>query len=72
VADALGAAGGDLVESVALFDVFRGSSIGEAKRSLAFRLRFCALDHTLTDDEVGALRTRCIEAAVAKFGAVLR
>jgi phenylalanyl-tRNA synthetase beta chain len=72
VAEALGAAAGDLLESVALFDVFRGASIGEGTRSLAFRLRFCSLDHTLTDDEVGALRTRCIEAAVAKFGAVLR
>ena len=72
VADALGAAAGDLLESVALFDVFRGSSISEGRRSLAFRLRFCSLDHTLTDDEVGALRTRCIDAAVAKYGAVLR
>jgi phenylalanyl-tRNA synthetase beta chain len=72
VADALGAAAGELLESVALFDVYRGASIGEGKRSLAFRLRFCSLDHTLTDDEVGALRARCIEAAVEKYGAVLR
>jgi phenylalanyl-tRNA synthetase beta chain len=72
VADVLGAAAGDLLESVALFDVYRGPAIGEGKRSLAFRLRFCALDHTLTDDEVGALRTRCIDAVVAQFGAALR
>jgi phenylalanyl-tRNA synthetase beta chain len=72
VAGALGTAAGDLLESVALFDVFRGGAIGEGKRSLAFRLRFCSLDHTLTDDEVGALRSRCIEAAAAEFGAVLR
>jgi phenylalanyl-tRNA synthetase beta chain len=72
VAGALGAAAGELLESVALFDVYRGPSIGEGARSLAFRLRFCSLDHTLTDDEVGALRARCIEAAVEKYGAVLR
>jgi phenylalanyl-tRNA synthetase beta chain len=72
VADVLGAAAGDLLESVTLFDVYRGPRIGEGKRSLAFRLRFCSLDHTLTDDEVGALRARCIEAAVAEVGAVLR
>jgi phenylalanyl-tRNA synthetase beta chain len=72
VADALGEAAGDLLESVTLFDVFRGPRIGEGKRSLAFRLRFCSLDHTLTDDEVGALRTRCIDAAVTSFGAALR
>jgi phenylalanyl-tRNA synthetase beta chain len=72
VADVLGAAAGDLLESVTLFDVFRGPRIGEGTRSLAFRLRFCSLDHTLTDDEVGALRARCIDAAVAEVGAVLR
>jgi phenylalanyl-tRNA synthetase beta chain len=72
VADALGAAAGELLESVALFDVYRGPGIGEGARSLAFRLRFCSLDHTLTDDEVGVLRARCIEAAVEKYGAVLR
>ena len=72
VADVLGAAAGDLLESVTLFDVFRGPRIGEGARSLAFRLRFCSLDHTLTDDEVGVLRARCIDAAVAEVGAVLR
>jgi phenylalanyl-tRNA synthetase beta chain len=72
VADVLGAAAGDLLESVTLFDVYRGAHIGEGVRSLAFRLRFCSLDHTLTDDEVGALRARCIDAAVSELGAVLR
>jgi phenylalanyl-tRNA synthetase beta chain len=72
VADVLGAAAGDLLESVTLFDVYRGPHIDEGTRSLAFRLRFCSLDHTLTDDEVGALRARCIDAAVSELGAVLR
>jgi len=72
VADVLGAAAGDLLESVTLFDVYRGAHIDDGTRSLAFRLRFCSLDHTLTDDEVGALRARCIDAAVSELGAVLR
>jgi phenylalanyl-tRNA synthetase beta chain len=72
VADVLRSAGGDLVESVTLFDVFRGPRIGEGKRSLAFRLRFCSLDHTLTDEEVGTLRSQCIDAAAAQVGAALR
>jgi phenylalanyl-tRNA synthetase beta chain len=71
VLETLRAAGGDLLESVDLFDVFRGPSLGAGVRSLAFRLRFCALDRTLTDAEVGSLRTACIEA-VAPLGAVLR
>jgi phenylalanyl-tRNA synthetase beta chain len=72
VTEVLGSAAGDLLESVALFDVYRGPGIAQSHRSLAFRLRFCSLDHTLTDDEVGELRTRCIDAAAKECGAVLR
>ncbi len=56
VADALRSAGGELLESVHLFDVYRGEGIAEGARSLAYRLRFCADDRTLTDEEVGGLR----------------
>jgi phenylalanyl-tRNA synthetase beta chain len=72
LAEVLGAAAGDLLESVTLFDVYRGEGIPVGRRSLAYRLRFCSSDHTLTDAEVGALRVTCIEAAVEGFGAVLR
>ena len=72
VADALGNAGGDLLESVHLFDVYRGTGIQDGSRSLAYRLRFCADDRTLTDEEVGGLRAGCIEAVAKEFGAALR
>ncbi len=72
VARALRIAGGDLLESVDLFDVYRGPSVDDGSRSLAFRLRFCAQDRTLTDDEVGDLRTRCVEAVAQRHGARLR
>ena len=72
VADALRAAAGDLLESVHLFDVYRGAGIAEGSRSLAYRLRFCAPDRTLTDEEVGQLRAACIAAVEKDFGAVLR
>jgi phenylalanyl-tRNA synthetase beta subunit len=41
-------------------------------RSLAFHLRFCALDRTLTDQEVGGLRSTCIDAVTAAHHAALR
>ncbi|HEX4217805.1 MAG TPA: hypothetical protein VHZ02_05525, partial [Acidimicrobiales bacterium] len=69
---ALREAGGELLESVDLFDVYRGDSVPEGTRSLAYHLRFCALDRTLTDDEVGVERGRCIEAVESAFGATLR
>ena len=72
VQDTLRRAGGELLESVTLFDVYRGQGTPAGTRSLGFRLRFCALDHTLTDDEVGAVRARCISAVEQAHGATLR
>lgn len=72
VAIALSSAAGVLLESVELFDVFRDEAISCTKRSLAYHLRFCADDRTLTDHEVGELRKRCIEAVESKCAATLR
>ena len=72
VADVLKKSGGELLESVHLFDVYHGTGIDEGSRSLAYRLRFCAGDAHFTDEEVGGLRTRCIDAVAEEFGAVLR
>jgi phenylalanyl-tRNA synthetase beta chain len=65
-------ASGELLESLALFDVYRGVGIPRGTRSLAYRLRLCALDHTLTDEEVAAVRARCIAAVERAHGAALR
>jgi phenylalanyl-tRNA synthetase beta chain len=65
-------AAGELLEGIRLFDVYRGGQLGEGRRSLAYRLRFCALDRTLTDQEVAALRARSIEAVETRLGAQLR
>ncbi len=72
VGQVLAEAGGDLVESVILFDVYRGPGVADGARSLAFRLRFVAPDRTLTDDEVGRLRQAAIDGAAQTFGARLR
>jgi len=69
---ALGQAAGELCESVVLFDTYRGASVGEGSRSLAYRLRFCALERTLTDGEVAELRSQCIAAVERQFQATLR
>ncbi|MGO9335132.1 MAG: phenylalanine--tRNA ligase subunit beta [Acidimicrobiales bacterium] len=65
-------AAGDLCESVELFDVYRGTGVNEGSRSVAYRLRFCALDRTLTDAEVAELRTQCIDAVESQHRATLR
>jgi phenylalanyl-tRNA synthetase beta chain len=65
-------AAGALLESLTLFDVYRGTGVPEGTRSLAYRLRLCAPDHTLTDQEVAEVRGRCIAAAEQAHGARLR
>ncbi len=68
----LALAAGELCQWVSLFDVYRGQGIEPGKRSLAFRLRFCADDRTLTDAEVADLRQQCIRAVEESYPAVLR
>jgi phenylalanyl-tRNA synthetase beta chain len=64
--------GGELLESVRLFDVYRGSQVGEGRASLAFALRFRAPDRTLTADEASAAREAAVAEAARRTGAVQR
>ena len=64
--------GGANLESVALFDVYRGKQVPEGKKSFAFNLVFRASDHTLTDEEVSSAVARILRAAESEAGAVLR
>ena len=65
-------AAGELTEALALFDVWRDASLGEGRRSLAYRARLRAPDRTLTDEEVAGVRERAATAAFERHGAVLR
>ncbi|MCY3961064.1 MAG: phenylalanine--tRNA ligase subunit beta [bacterium] len=72
VAATIAQAGGKLLASVALFDVFRSEQLGQGCRSLAYTLRFEAADRTLNDAEVAAARQTCIEAVTTTHNATLR
>ncbi len=61
---------GELLESLRLFDAYRG--MGGARRSLAFRLRLRSPERTLTDTELAAVREAVIEAVGAYHGGELR
>lgn len=63
---------GELLEDVALFDVYAGKGIEDGKKSLAFGLRFRANDRTLTADEASAAREGAVAVAAERFGAVQR
>ncbi|MBB6403289.1 phenylalanine--tRNA ligase subunit beta [Arthrobacter sp. AZCC_0090] len=63
---------GELLEDVALFDVYAGQGIEDGKKSLAFGLRFRATDRTLTADEASEAREAAVAVAAERFGAVQR
>jgi phenylalanyl-tRNA synthetase beta chain len=69
---ALEEAGGALVGSVVLFDVFEGSPLPKGSRSLAFSIDFRAADRTLTDEEAEAAVAAIVERLSRDFGARLR
>jgi phenylalanyl-tRNA synthetase beta chain len=72
VAGALRSGAGELLESLALFDVYEGAQAGAGRRSLAFGLRLRADDRTLTAEEANAARDAAIAEAGRRTGAVQR
>ena len=64
--------GGNILESVRLFDVYRGSQLGEGKKSVAFALVYRDAGKTLTDEDVAEVHDKVLEALKKKLNAVLR
>ena len=64
--------GGNILESVELFDVYRGVQIAAGRKSVAFALRYRVPDRTLTDEEVTGRQHKIVESLEEKFGAELR
>ena len=66
-------AAGGLLRELEVFDEYRNpETIGESKRSLAFRLAFGSMERTLTDEDVAPVRASIVDALATRFGAVLR
>lgn len=65
-------AGGTLLDSVELFDEYKGKGVPEGKRSLAFRMVYRTLDRTLTDGDVDPIQQAIREVLVDRFQVELR
>jgi phenylalanyl-tRNA synthetase beta chain len=65
-------AGGPLLESVELFDVYRGSPVPDGHRSLAYSLTFRSPERTLTEDEVAGAMQNIETAVTSQLGAQIR
>jgi phenylalanyl-tRNA synthetase beta chain len=72
VAASLRAAGGELLEAVELFDLYRGGQLPPGKKSLAFRITYRDLEGTLTDARVDEVHGRVVAATQQRFAASLR
>ena len=61
------ALGSPQIESVRLFDCYRGAPIPTGKKSLAYSIAYRAPDRTLTDDEVNALHAEVVQRLTTRF-----
>ena len=68
----IASAGGQLLKSVRLFDVYRGPGIPEGKKSLAFSLELRADDRTLTDEDSAAVVQKILAKLDQDLGVKLR
>ena len=60
------------IESVRLFDCYRGAPIAAGKKSLAYTIAYRAADRTLTDEEVNSLHAAVLDRLVRRFSLELR
>ncbi len=60
------------LESVDLFDVFRGKNVPEGQKSLAYAFTYRSAEKTLTDAEVNGAHDKLIEAFRQKLTASIR
>ncbi len=69
----MNSAGGKLLDSVALFDVYRDEKrLGAGKKSMAYALEYRAADRTLTTEEVDKQHARLIKKVCGATGAEIR
>lgn len=64
--------GGSLLKKCQLFDLYKGKSIEEGKKSLAYSLEFSSPSKTLTDEEIEPIISKIVTAVETQFSAVLR
>ncbi|MDR8392533.1 phenylalanine--tRNA ligase subunit beta [Aliifodinibius sp. S!AR15-10] len=63
---------GEKLRSIDIFDVFEGESIGEAKKSVAFRLSFLDKNKTLTINDVEPIIEEVLNVLKEQYSATLR
>lgn len=65
-------AGGNLVEKVELFDIYKGKQIPEGKKSIAYAIAYRDENKTLKDEDVNKVHEKILRSLEYKLGATLR
>ena len=65
-------AGGNYLQSVEIFDVYRGKQVAANQKSFAFNLTFQSNERTLTETEVDGDLTKILKSLESQFNARLR
>lgn len=65
-------AGGELLETVSIFDVYEGEHMESGKKSIAFSLTYRHAERTLTDEEASLAHEGIVAEVQKQTGAVLR
>ncbi|MDQ6736648.1 MAG: phenylalanine--tRNA ligase subunit beta [Gemmatimonadota bacterium] len=68
VGDSIRATAGEMLESLVLFDEFRGGGLAPGMRSIAWRLTFRHPERTLRDKEIEGRRARILRALDEELG----
>lgn len=72
IENVIGRAGKELLESVKLFDVYKGKQVPEGYKSVAYSLLYRHEGKTLTDEEVNRVHSNVIKSLTEKLKAELR
>jgi phenylalanyl-tRNA synthetase beta chain len=64
--------GGRLLESLRVFDVYRGSNLGDERTAYGVRLVFRSATSTLTDAEVDSIVAKMVDKLETELGVTLR
>lgn len=66
VESCIGASAPERIQTLKLFDIYRGENLGSGQKSLAFTVTFAAPDHTLGPEEIEKLQQGVISALEAQ------
>ena len=72
IEEAIRKAGGNLVEKVQLFDIYKGEQIPADKKSIAYAIAYRDENKTLNEKDITKVHDKILKALEHKLGAVLR